>query len=465
METEYDTIYEKREAILSVIIFVFMWLCTLLQVLNIVVLTFIVITFYYKIQTILRAFWFLTKSQVNDKIARIQRFYNQVFFKQLLVPKKKIQRLLDPNHETPTDQKMKESINEGDSGSARNSFIDRRVSNQASEAPAKDSKEVSKRYKRTLKDTPPQKLLSATAVKLVLKFSWRLILIVALNLLGNLLLFNYTSIVKSAIDFHRNFVQMAASTVNMNSMASHNFAPYSNTTFINQQYVKSRGIAAKNFYNFLGLLEDSTVMMFFQRIDGIYKISHDIEILQLRNYNQALSYDKPSLFYLRDANPSAELIRDSLNFSIISSIQQGVASIINLGFKTAFLTNLNFNDYLLIYYGKLPKTEESFDHIENHLNQLILANMNMFDYIMSIFYEAYSKSLEISYFLMVLFMLVFLIIFVILMKQQLTRYLKDIPREFFYCQNIINLFHFDEISENKVLEKFFIEEILPSLKQ
>lgn len=426
---------------------------------------FVVIKFYYKVQTILRGFWILTKSQINAKINRIQRFYHKVFLKQLLAPKKKIQRLLDPTQDTQNDHGRRKSINTRHSAIARNSFINRRISNQIYETQALDTKELNKIYKRIIKETPQRRLFSSTALKLTLKFSWRLLVIILIDLFGNIFLFNKTYIVRSAVDFHKNFMEMTASTINMNSMASHNFAPYSNTTFINQQYIKSRGISAKNFYNFLGSLEDSTITSFFNTTDGMAKILNDIDVLQLKNYDEVGSSSKPSLFYLHDPNFNAQLIRKSLTSEDILSIQQGIAHITKLGFKTVFLTNLNLNDYLLIYYGKLPQSEASFDHIENNLNQLLMSNMNMFDHVMKVFDESLSKNRRNAYILIILFMLLFVVVFVLLMKDQLTLYHDYIPKEFFYSRNILNLFHIAEFSDNKVLEKFFIEEILPSLKQ
>jgi hypothetical protein len=407
---------------------------------------------------------FLSKKQTVAKINRIKKFYNKVFVKQLLSPKKSVLQLLEPTNDAQAGERhRKQSTNSRHFGFSRNSFINRRISTRKIEDLHPDTIETAKIYRRTLNETPQRQLFSSTALKMALKFSWRLFVIIAINLIGNFFLFDKIRSIAKLVDFHQNFVEMAAASVNMNSMASHNFAQYSNITFVNEQYVKSRGIAAKNFYNFLGSLEDSTIINFFYRTNGIDKIQNDADILKLKNFNSVFESNKPSLFYMNDRNSNGRLIRGSLNEESIARIQGDVNHIVDLGFKTVFLSHLNFNDYLLIYHGKLPQSEDSFLQIESNLHQLLLANSNMFDYIMNIFDEALSDFRRIFYRDGILFSVLFIVVFVWLMRDQLWLYSKAMPKDFFYCRNIVNLFHVTEFWENKILEKFFIEEIMPSL--
>ncbi len=450
----------------SISVTVLMWTCTLLQVINYIVLMFVVINFFYRIQVILRAFWILTKNQINGKINRIQRFYQKVFMRQLLSPKKKVVRLLDQTSDPQTEQNnRKESVSTRYTAAARNSAYSRRVSSTRVEIPDQELINLPKAYKRKINEIPQRRLFSSTALKLTLKFSWRIVVIIVLNLLGNFFLFDKSGTISLLIGFHKNFIEMATSTVNMNSMAFHNFAPFSNTTHINEQYVKSRYVAVRNFYNFLGHLKDSTIVSFFDGAGGVDRISNDIDVLQLKNFNVPPSSKRHSLFYLHEDHSNAQLIRSSLTPEIISAIQEEVSHVTRLGFKTVFQTHVNFNDYLLIYYGKLPQSQDSFERIENSLHQLLLSNMNMFDHVMQVHAQAFDSYKREFYMAEIAFALLFVVVFVWLMKHQLRIYNESIPKDFFYFRNILNLFHILEFGENKILEKFFIEEIMPSLKQ
>ncbi len=425
-------------------------------------LLYIIVRFFYNCQTLLRSFWLLTTSQINTRIKKIQWYYLEKLNSQLLEPSKLIKKHIElgssDNDEeismsSPYSQKL--TIK---SKAMKDSFTGARESKQKFEA------NIAKNYKKVISETPNRSLFSIKLLNLIIRFSWKSCLILCIYIIwrsiSRITLNNSSEI----LSFYKTFMKMTTSTINVNTLSFQHFSEYSNITFVDPEYIRNRDISISNFYDFIQKIRGSNIASF------ISSINNNVESLTINpglfppfDFNPIRSKNL-SFSYLRNPFEVGQSFRNDMNKTLIEELALSIKHITSVGFKTSFLTHINLNDFLIVYYKKIKNYEENYKHIEKDLHLLLLNLSNTFALVSEEIDLAFDNHFTMMFVREILFILAYFCLCVYFLFSQHKLYSKEVPETIYHCRNIVNLFSLDEFAENKILEQYFIEELQTSLK-
>ncbi len=426
-------------------------------------LLYTVFRFFYNFQTLLRSFWLLSATQIKSKIVKLQDFYLQILIKQLLNPSKVVKKHIELG--VPEKTARGSIILPYSKTSELKNSKEKIALLHEAESDIKVRNEILGSYKEIISDIPRRSLFSNKLLRLIFRFSWKASAIFLIYIIWRIISSAYLTNAFEILTFYRSFINMSTSTINANTLSFQYFSPNSNLTFVDLEFLKNRDRSISNFYEFMESIRSKRMASF------VSAVNNNVEsIIFSPGFSPQIDLTpvvplKLSFSYLRNPYPIGQSFRSYLNATFINELEANITHITSMGFKTSFLTHMNLNDFMLVYYKKIKNYEDTFSHIERDLNILILYLSNTFAIVSEEIDSAFDSYSVGNFIREILFMFFYVLLFVWFFVSQYRIYADEVPTKIHCCKNILNLFSMREFRENKILEQYFIEELQNSLKE